>query len=103
MGEKPNLLEFECKTGKIIIDYGKCIAPVCGFACVKGDRYYGRNVLKIEDGRPVLATGKQEAKSLCNECIACEIQCEFYGGKAIRLELPLFGIEEYRGRFERLS
>ncbi len=51
-------LEFETKTMKVIIDYGKCeparkntAAPLCGFACVKADRMYDRGVLRIE-GKP---------------------------------------------------
>ncbi|NIN52905.1 MAG: hypothetical protein GTN80_07450 [Nitrososphaeria archaeon] len=91
-------LEFEFRTGKVIIDYDKCIAPECGFACVKADRLYGRSVLKIEGSRPILSVSREEAKRLCNECLGCELDCEFYGNKAIRIELPLFGLNEYRKR-----
>lgn len=83
------VLVFNTRTGKILIDYSKCIAPKCGFACVKADRLYGRGVLRIEKGKPVLNVSEKEASRLCNECLACEIYCEWYGGKAIKIELPI--------------
>jgi len=99
-----NCLTFAVKTGKITIDYSRCeparkvtLNPSCGFACVKADRWYGRNVLKIEGDRPVLANpDPEEVKRLCNECLACEHDCTLYGTDCIRIELPFPGIEEYR-------
>lgn len=99
-----DVLEFHIKTGKITIDYGRCEAaagntatPSCGFACVKADRWYGRNVLKIENNRPVLAnTDPEEIKRTCNECLACEYDCTFFGRDCIRIELPFPGLDEYR-------
>jgi hypothetical protein len=99
--EASNVLEFEFKTGKVIIDYTKCIAPTCGFACIKADRFYGKSVLEIVKGKPVLAVTPNEARHLCNECLACEIHCQLYGGNAIQIELPLFGLREYRAQFKR--
>jgi hypothetical protein len=101
---KKNNLAFEIRTGKITIDYSRCEPviknksnPSCGFACVKADRWYGRNVLKIEGNRPVLANPDlEEIKRLCNECLACEHDCTLYGTDCIRIELPFPGIEEYR-------
>jgi len=64
-----NSLEFETKTMKVIIDYGKCeparkntANPLCGFACVKADRMYDRAVLRIEGNRPVLTGSLNDAK-----------------------------------------
>lgn len=101
-------LEFTTRTGKIIIDYSKCEPaiknipnPSCGFACVKADRWYGRNVLKIEDNRPVLANpNPEEVKRLCNECLACEYDCTLFGSDCIRIILPFPGIEEYRKKMK---
>ena len=96
-------LEFETRTGKIILDYSRCDPvvnktsnPSCGFACIKADRLYGRNVLKIEDGKPILAVPQKEAQRLCNECLGCEFDCTVYGKDCIQIILPLFGLEEYR-------
>jgi hypothetical protein len=101
MKKQANVLKFEFRTGKITIDYGKCIAPDCGFACVKADRFYGRNVLKIEKAKPTLSVSKEEAKRLCNECLACEIHCRFSNSDAVRIELPLPGLDQYRSKHER--
>jgi hypothetical protein len=82
-------LVFKTRTCEIVIDYDKCIAPKCRFACVKADRLYGRGVLKIAGGKPVLAVSQDEAARICNECLACEIHCEWNGGKAVRVIVPI--------------
>jgi len=97
-------LEFEARTAKITIDYSRCEAaikntpnPACGFACVKACRLYGRNILKIEGNKPVLAvTDVEEIKRLGNECLSCEYACWAHGTGCVSIELPLPGIDEYR-------
>jgi hypothetical protein len=97
-------LKFEAKKIKITIDYNRCepaikntANPVCGFACVKACRLYGRNILKIEGNRPVLAvTDPEEIKRLDNECLSCEYHCWHRGTSCISIEIPLAGLEEYR-------
>ena len=97
-------LQFDTRTGVITIDYTKCepatkntSTPTCGFACIKACRLYGRNTLKIENNRPVLAViSAQEIQRLDNECLACEYACWSQGTSCIHIELPLPGIEEYR-------
>ncbi len=84
-----NSLVFKTRTCEIIIDYSKCIAPNCKFACVKADRLYGRNVLKIFNSKPALAVAPEKASKLCNECLACEIHCKWSGGEAIKINVPL--------------
>jgi succinyl-CoA synthetase beta subunit len=92
-------LSFEFETGKLTIELNKCIAPKCGFACVKACRWYGRSCLKIKDGKPALVGGPEQLKRLCNECLACEVECELHGSRAIKIELPLYGLEEFRRRY----
>ncbi|MEM3112277.1 MAG: hypothetical protein QXY90_04485 [Candidatus Anstonellales archaeon] len=99
-----NRLEFEARKIKITIDYDRCEPaqknidnPLCGFACVKACRLYGRNILKIEGNRPVLAiTDPEEIKRLDNECLSCEYQCSLKGTGCIAIDIPLPGIEDYR-------
>jgi hypothetical protein len=99
-----NQLKFQAKKINITIDYSRCepaikntATPTCGFACVKACRLYGRNILRIENNRPVLAvTDPEEIKRLDNECISCEYNCWVHGTNCIDIEIPLFGIEEYR-------
>ncbi len=90
------VLEFTFRTGEVSIDLNECTAPNCRFACVKACRFYGRAVLKIAGGKPALAIRPEEAPRLCNECLACEINCELHGNNAIKISLPLFGLQEYR-------
>jgi hypothetical protein len=102
-----NQLEFQAKKIKITINYNRCepatkntANPVCGFACVKACRLYGRNILKIEGNKPVLAvTDPEEIKRLDNECVSCEYNCWARGTNCINIEIPLPGIEEYRKEF----
>ena len=100
----PDKLEFKARRAKITIDYRRCepaitnsSSPSCGFACVKACRLYGRNVLKIERNKPVLAvTDPAEIERLDNECLGCEYECMMHGTGCISIEVPLVGIEEYR-------
>jgi len=99
-----NPLTFDAKKIRITIDYDRCepatknsANPACGFACVKACRLHGRNILKIEGNRPVLAVADpEEIKRLDNECLSCEYHCWHRGTDCIRIEVPLPGIEEYR-------
>lgn len=91
------VLEFESRTCKITIDYGKC--DKCKtFDCVKACRLYGRNVLRIQNGRPVLAMSPEEAKDRCIECLACEIDCLLKAKGVVTIKIPISGLEEYRKR-----
>lgn len=90
-----SLLKFDSRKTTITIDYDRCLpaaentsTPSCGFACVKACRLYGRNVLKIENNRPVLAvTDPEEIKRLDNECMSCEYQCQQKGPGCIHVEV----------------
>jgi hypothetical protein len=92
-----NRLTFQTRKIKISIDYAQCIPakedssdPSCGFACVKACRLYGRNILKIENNRPILAvTYEDEIRRLDNECLSCEYSCDRYGPGCIDIEIPL--------------
>ena len=103
-GMTKNQLEFGAKKIKITIDYNRCepaikntATPACGFACVKACRLYGRNILKIEKNKPVLAImDPEEIIRLDNECLGCEYNCWAHGMSCINIEIPLVGIEEYR-------
>ena len=97
-------ITFSARKANITIDYSNCEPaksndpnPKCEFRCVKACRLQGRNLLKIENNRPVLAvTDPKEIERLENECLACEYQCSLNGTGCITIEVPLPGIEEYR-------
>jgi len=83
-----SMYEFEFRTGKVTIDHDKC-KDCKSYACVKACSLYGRAILRIREGKPVLFVSSEEAKRLCIECLACELQCEFKGKKGLKLNLPM--------------
>lgn len=88
-------LEFETRTGKVVIDYDRC-NNCLSFACVKACSLYGRGLFRIEEGRLALKISDEEARRQCIECLACENDCHHDGNGALRIDLPLLGLEEYR-------
>jgi len=84
---------FATLTGRIAINQSKCSAcrtRGCVEACAS-------KVLKLEEGRPVLAIPAEDAKrGKCTECLACEIFCTFHEEDAIVIHLPIPGLAEYR-------
>jgi len=84
---------FATLTGRLSIDHRKCpgcLTKGCVEACPPG-------ILKLEEGKPVLAIPAEEAKrGKCTECLACEIYCTFHELEAIVIDLPIPGLKEYR-------
>ncbi len=96
-------LEFETKGARVILDYGKCEPakkntpnPKCEFACVKADRMYDRNVLRIEGNRPILALSPADAKKASNESLSWEYACNTAGNGAFTIIIPFPGLKAYR-------
>lgn len=81
---------FETTTGSITYDHAlctECETKVCVRDCVP-------QILKLEDGKPVLAITTEEAKKgKCTECLACEIECLFHGNGGSIISLPIPGLE----------
>lgn len=90
-------MEFESRTGKVIIDDEKC-TNCATFACVKACSLYGRSLYRINltEHKPELAHNKDALKRLCTECLACEQECWLRGLKAIKILLPMPELEEFR-------
>jgi succinyl-CoA synthetase beta subunit len=86
---------FATVTGRIAFDHAKCPgcpSKGCLGACAP-------KILKLEDGKPVLAVSDAEAKKgKCTECLACEIYCTYHERQAIVIDLPIPGLKEYRDR-----
>ncbi|NHW44163.1 MAG: hypothetical protein HA491_00215 [Candidatus Verstraetearchaeota archaeon] len=93
------MIEFETRTGKVVIDDSKCVGCKT-FACVKACSLYGAHLfrinLKVNKPEPIYSA--EDLKRMCTECLACEQECFLRGLNAIRIELPLYGLEEYRKR-----
>lgn len=91
------MMEFFEKSCKITIDTSRCDqceTKACAAACKK----YARGVLAIDDqGRASIAhLTQEEVIRLGTECLACEFACQFHGKAAIRIEVPVAGLEEYK-------
>jgi len=93
------MYEFTCRTGKIIIDHSKC-AECTTKACIKGCSLYGRSILRIQEGKPVLAIAPSETNRLCIEDLGCEYECWFRGKQAIKIELLIPGLEQYKKKIK---
>ena len=84
---------FESPTGTVTYDHAicdTCESKVCVETCV-------RQILKLEDGRPVLNISQEDAKrGRCIECLACEVECHFEGAGGGFVHLPTPGLEDCR-------
>jgi len=88
-------MEFEERTITIIIDEEKCKGCTT-HACVEACKTFDRGILELIDGTPGVSRSAQDVKRLGTECLACEYECWFRGNGAIRIEIPIPGLEEYR-------
>jgi hypothetical protein len=82
---------FESPTGEISYHHTTCLdcpTHACVSACVP-------KILKLEDGKPVLAITRADAKrGKCIECLACEVECRAHGLGGGFVKLPLVPSEE---------
>jgi hypothetical protein len=88
-------MEFEERTIKVVIDTTKC--PDCSSkACVNACQVYARGILQLNDGIPSVShLSPEEVKRKGTECLACEYWCQKRGLDAIRIEVPIKGLDEY--------
>lgn len=91
------MLEFAEKSLKVKIDTNKCDSCQSK-ACVAACKKYARGILAIDEkGRVSIGNySEEEVLRLGTECLACEFACEFYGNNAIKIEIPIVGLDEYK-------
>jgi NAD-dependent dihydropyrimidine dehydrogenase PreA subunit len=92
-----SVLEFEVRSGGTIsIDLEKCRSCETK-ACVKICNTTGMGqILELKDGLPALKPTLEEVKrGACTEDLACELDCQLYGNKAIVITLPLPQLDDY--------
>ncbi len=87
--------EFSFTTGRVNIDHEKC-RDCASFACVKACSLFGRAILRIENGKPVLIS--KDAHKRCIEDLGCELYCRDYGNNGLKITLDMFGLDEYRDK-----
>jgi hypothetical protein len=88
-------MHFEERTIKVTIDESKCVGCKT-HACAAGCKLFDRGILVIKDGKPALGGDDEFAKRVGTECLACEYECWFRGNKAITIEAPIPGLDEYK-------
>ena len=88
-------MDFEETTIKVTIDTSKC--PDCTTkACVEACKVYDRGILQLNDGLPSVShISPEEIKRKGTECLACEYACWQRGKDAIRINVPIKGLDEY--------
>jgi len=87
------IYEFPFATGKVIVDYEQC-KDCESYACVKACSIFGRAILRVEDGKPILVS--EDANKRCIEDLTCELYCQSHGNKGLQIALDMFGLEEYK-------
>ena len=89
------MIVIEEATIKVYIDDEKC--EQCeSKACIKACSLYDRGVLRLKGGKPTVLMSAEEVKRTGTECLACEYECWLKGRNAIRIEIPITGLDEYR-------
>jgi hypothetical protein len=88
-------MHFEEQTIRVTIDESKCVGCKT-HACAAGCKLFDRGILVIKDGKPALAGDAAFARRVGTECLACEYECWFRGNKAVTIEAPIPGLDEYR-------
>jgi len=53
----------------------------------------------MKDGKPALGGDAEFAKRVGTECLACEYECWFRGNKAITIDAPIPGLDEYKKKY----
>jgi Fe-S-cluster-containing dehydrogenase component len=91
------VMEFEERTIKVIIDEEKCKGCKT-HVCVDACKTFDRGILELVDGKPGVTLSVEDLKRRGTECLACEYECWFRGNGAIRIEVPMPGLDEFRKR-----
>lgn len=88
-------MEFEERSIKVVIDTTKC--PDCTTkACVGACKTYGRGILQLSNDQPSIShLNPEEVIRRGTECLACEYACWQRGKDAIRINIPIKGLDEY--------
>jgi hypothetical protein len=89
--------KFLFRTGAVSIDHDRCRSCE-NYACVKACSLFGANLFRVEGDKPVLIANPEEAGRRCIEDLACELYCQTYGNKGLKIILDMFGLDEYRDK-----
>ncbi|WP_258360664.1 hypothetical protein [Moorella sulfitireducens (nom. illeg.)] len=89
------MIEFRERTIKVTIDTSKC-SECETKACIDACKKFARGILQLKDGKPSLEhLTEDEVIRRGTECLACEYECWFRGKSAIKIDVPIEGLDEY--------
>ena len=89
------MLQIKERTIIVNIDDSKC--PNCKTkACIKACSLYDRGILRLVGGKPVILMTPSEAARQGTECLGCEFECWFKGLSAIKIEVPMAELDEFK-------
>lgn len=78
--------------GIITIDIEKCkhcTSKACAKSCPT-------KLIEIRDGIPAFLVSANEIKrGACLDCLACELDCDLYGHKALKIVYPMPELDRY--------
>jgi len=89
------VLTFAERTMTVTVDPAACRA-CASKACVAACEKYSRGMLRLEDGAPSVAhLSEEEVRRQGTECLACEHACRLRGEGALRIDVPVEGLDDY--------
>ena len=88
-------MEFNERSIKVNIDISKC--PECSSkACIEACKIFDRGVLQLKDGVPSVShLSPEEVIKRGTECLACEYACWQRGRQAIKIDIPIKGLDKF--------
>jgi hypothetical protein len=89
------MMQFKERTITVSIDDRMC-EDCTTKACINACRIYGRGILTLREGKPTVPLSASEAARAGTECLACEYECWFRGRCALKIEVPMPELDEYK-------
>jgi hypothetical protein len=88
-------MEFNERSIKVNIDISKC--PECSTkACIEACKTFDRAILQLKDGVPSVSyLSPEEVIKRGTECLACEYVCWQRGRQAIKIDIPIKGLDKF--------
>lgn len=89
------MIVFNEKTIRVTIDDSKC-GDCATKACIRACGLYSRGLLRLKDRKPTILVSASEVARVGTECLACEYECRYRGAGAIRIDVPMPELDEFK-------
>ena len=88
-------MDFKERSIEVSIDTAGC-ANCDSKACIEACKTYARGILQLVEDKPSVShLSAEEVSRRGTECLACEYACRQRGKDAIRINIPIKGLDEY--------